>query len=68
MGRAISHLIEANATGTEPQSVALVIDEINRGNSAAIFGTAFQLLDRRNDGFSTYEINLSKLEEKLINL
>lgn len=58
----------AASENEEPQDEYLVIEEINRGNCAQIFGDLFQLLDRGDEGFSEYPIkadsDLKKLLEK----
>lgn len=49
-----------NEAGATPQEQYLVIEEINRGNCAQIFGDLFQLLDRNAAGFSDYPIKADK--------
>ena len=57
LGKAYQGLMHNNG-----EHYLLVIDELNRGNASAIFGTVFQLLDREGDHWSSYEVDLSDLE------
>ncbi|NEP41335.1 MAG: AAA domain-containing protein, partial [Okeania sp. SIO2H7] len=57
LGMAYREIIEGS-----DRNVLLVIDELNRGNAAAIFGPVFQLLDRDENWWSTYDVNISELE------
>lgn len=57
LGMAYQGLINGNG-----EHYLLIIDELNRGNAAAIFGPVFQLLDREDDGWSSYEVDISEME------
>jgi hypothetical protein len=49
-----------------PQKVLIVIDELNRGNAATIFGGLFNLLDRNKNGVSEYPLNIYGMEAQWI--
>lgn len=49
------------------KNISLLIEEINRGDAANIFGEIFQLLDRSISGESVYSINVSHAFEEWLN-
>lgn len=60
----IRHLVKA--LKNENENYLLIIEEINRANTAAVFGDMFQLLDRDENGESEYKISISdELKEHL---
>lgn len=59
-------LVEAYADDTK--EVYLVLEELSRGNVAAIFGDIFQLLDRDEHFISRYPVNNKNIADKIITL
>lgn len=69
-GVLIKALVDALKNPEHPQ--LLIIEELNRANVSATFGSMFQLLDRESDGYSEYPIDISEdlklyFEDEILN-
>jgi 5-methylcytosine-specific restriction endonuclease McrBC GTP-binding regulatory subunit McrB len=64
--RAVGRAFQTLLMDQQPRTVALVVDEINRGNAPAVFGKVFQLLDREPSGWSSYDVTLSTMEAEAL--
>lgn len=58
-----ARILKKAISDTSDKHYYLIIEELNRGNAEAIFGDILQLLDRRSDGKSEYEINNQLLKD-----
>ena len=57
-----------NAINDKENNYVLIIEELNRGHVYEIFRGIFQLLDRNNDGESTYHINIPEEAKKYFSI
>lgn len=48
------------------ENIFLIIEEINRGNCAQIFGDIFQMIERGEDGYSKYKVDVDTEIEKYL--
>lgn len=55
----------AYAFRNRDENVVLILEELSRGNAAAIFGDLFQLLDRDDTGNSAYPVHNPQIAECL---
>lgn len=63
--KAINNCIKVSRGEENPKPFLLLIEEINRANTAAVFGDIFQLLDRK-DNISEYPIQASEDMKKYL--